>query len=107
MSRAVEIILWLTLYAMLALAAWTTPGRAHSWYDATCCSERDCRPMASDEFAIVDGRLFILATGQSWALNDVRESKDAQWHVCIHLEGNEAGRVIERTPACVYMPPSF
>jgi len=104
--RAIEFCLWLAIFVVLILFA-AMPGRAHSWYDATCCSERDCRPMASDEFAIVDGRVVYLATGQSWALNDVRESQDAQWHVCIHLEGNEAGRVIERTPACVYMPPSF
>lgn len=79
--------------AVLALSG---PGLAHSWYDLTCCSDRDCAPVPDRSIvAMGDGYHVTLMPGDHplirWPLRAVipfddprvHLSKDARQHACI------------------------
>jgi hypothetical protein len=94
------VILLLALLILLTLAR---PARSHSWYDADCCSDRDCEPVSGVSFVASDPTSVpIMVVTTSFGTKPVtpqtkiRESKDNKMHACIYQE-----KLI-----CLYLPPS-
>lgn len=67
-----------------------SPAFAHSWYDARCCSDRDCHPVPCGQLrADADGGVTFLPTGVQFFRENVLLSRDAQCHICTsHPETN-------------------
>ncbi len=40
--------------ALFIVVAFSRPARSHSWYDADCCSDRDCEPVTAISFVAGD-----------------------------------------------------
>lgn len=83
-----DLALLACLLAILGLLWYVHPVRAHSWYDADCCSDNDCHPIDScDELhEQPDGSYrWTSPKGQSFSFRKdrVRPSKDAHCHVCV------------------------
>ena len=59
----------------------TAPVKAHEWYDRECCSNTDCRPIASCS------EIEDLGKGQAkwgkYIFDKVKPSQDNKCHVCI------------------------
>lgn len=80
----------------------TTYVAAHGWYDADCCSDRDCEPVSNIVF-ISTGPLTVptmvvttsFGTKPVTEKTKIRESKDSRMHACIYQ-----GELL-----CLYMPP--
>ena len=94
------IIVALALLITFALAR---PARSHSWYDADCCSDRDCEPVSAVAFVAGDSNSVpVMVVTTNFGTKPVtpetkiRESKDSRMHACIYL-----GKLI-----CLYLPPS-
>lgn len=75
----------------LALAA---TAFAHSWYDAYCCNERDCRPYPEENVRITPEG-YRLHDGTLIPFSKARRSLDSDYHVCLYRDG---------TVRCFYAP---
>jgi hypothetical protein len=82
--------------ALLLVTASSGAG-AHSWYDAQCCSDKDCSPALGADVD-PDGSMSIEIAPSNFiqipAGFPKRPSRDFDFHVCIL-----SGRVL-----CVYVP---
>lgn len=78
----------------------STLARAHSFYEATCCSGLDCRPVA--DAAITEGPngYVINATGEVIGYGDkrIRQSPDQSYHWC------SVGGKPDTKTICLYSP---
>lgn len=79
---------WLLLIPLAGAA------QAHDWYDNTCCSDKDCRPIEDNE---------VKESPQGWLTpmgwvgygdRRVKDSRDGRYHICA------TQRLI-----CFYVPP--
>lgn len=110
--RSLSVFVLLCLAFVVAI--WfllAPPARAHEWYDAVCCSDRDCAAVVpSSVTATAEGWLVYLEAGQHpmlgtkpvrevvpYASGKVRQSGDMDFHVCL-----SPGAVTLR---CLYVPP--
>lgn len=76
----------------------------HEWYEAECCSGKDCRPVPSkDVRENADGTWTYLPEGVHFTVNQVRRSKDARVHVCYVCQLDESGRR-NCWGRCLYLP---
>jgi hypothetical protein len=79
MARCLD---WSTALALLVLGS--SPALAHSWYPASCCSDKDCRPLVEEKGETVteseDG--WTLWDGRIIARGIVQLSPDRQFHLC-------------------------
>ena len=70
---------------LAALALVSSPAVAHSWYEARCCSDQDCRQV--DGCTLDDGTQGIVIEGQcapiDWSKVQPMPSPDGQWHACL------------------------
>ena len=67
--------------AFFSLLAISGKLRAHEWYPASCCSDRDCYPISSNEVQLQpDGKWLILRTKQ--IIERKGYSPDGQLHLC-------------------------
>lgn len=95
----------------LALMLTASGAVAHSWYDATCCSARDCAPVpAASIVAMGDGYHVTLMPGDHplirWPLRTVvpygdpriNWSQDASQHACIATGPDDYQGVL-----CIYV----
>jgi hypothetical protein len=89
--------------ALLIVVALSRPVGSHSWYDADCCSDRDCEPVSAVSFVASDPKSApVMVVTTSFGTKPVtpetkiRESKDGRMHACIYQ-----GKLI-----CLYLPPS-
>jgi hypothetical protein len=84
----VAIWFWLVFNASVAFG--------HSWYDAECCSDRDCAPI---EYAPrpLPGGSFLLNTGEVVEPGRVKWSRDEHYHLC---RSPNTGQIY-----CLYVPP--
>jgi hypothetical protein len=94
------IIVFLALVVVVAL---TRTARSHSWYDADCCSDRDCEPVSAVSFVASDPTSVpVMVVTTSFGTKPVtphtkiRQSKDGSMHACIYQD-----KLI-----CLYLPPS-
>jgi len=95
---------WCLIVALglLIVVVLAKPARSHSWYDADCCSDRDCEPVSAITFVAADTNsvpVMVVTTSFGTkpvtAETKIRESKDSRMHACIYQ-----GRLI-----CLYLPP--
>lgn len=93
----------IVLLALLVFVALTRTARSHSWYDADCCSDRDCEPVSAVSFvASQPNSVPVMVVTTSFGTKPVtadtkiRESKDGRMHACIYQE-----KLI-----CLYLPPT-
>ena len=77
----------------------------HEWYDRSCCSGQDCRPVLCTDLK------YNLVT-KSWSYKGmefsgtmIKPSQDNQCHVCFSSINDERGKEYN-TPFCVYLPGS-
>lgn len=68
----------IALGAVILLIAAVQGAQAHSWYDYTCCSSRDCRP-TNDVQEVRDG---WIAEGSHVSRDRTKPSQDGQYHIC-------------------------
>ena len=90
------------LALLVAVALLVRPVKAHSWYDADCCSSSDCEPVQSIAFVASEAKASpvmvvttSLGTKPLTPQTKIRDSKDSRMHACIFM-----GNLI-----CLYMPP--
>jgi hypothetical protein len=95
------VVIALALIIVVALAR---PAKSHSWYDADCCSDRDCEPVSAVAYVASDPKSVpVMVVTTSFGTKPVtprtkiRESKDSRMHACIYQ-----GALI-----CLYMPPGI
>ena len=83
-----------TIGLVILLVLLVSPARGHDWYDRDCCSNNDCKPIASCS-EITEH----LNGGAKWdkyvfQKKNVRPSHDSKCHVCIQPSSD--------SPMCVY-----
>jgi hypothetical protein len=101
MALAVGVVLWLTLHPAWPHMAPASTAVPHGWaYDASCCSNRDCRSVPSELIHEGPDGFTYTVTGQLIPYGDrrIKQSKDDDFHVCT-TAGHENGRVL-----CIYEP---
>ena len=86
------------LAAMLAATlALLSNVRAHSWYDAICCSDRDCYPLPDNAVRETVGGYSLPETGEMIPHSETRNGRDERFHICRHATGRRI---------CFYRPYS-
>ncbi|WP_372352951.1 hypothetical protein [Pararhizobium sp. BT-229] len=97
--------LWL-IPPLIAAGLWPATGRAHDapsgWsYPFSCCSNQDCRPVATRAISEKPQGYVINVTGEvvPYADTRVRSSPDGEFHWC-----SVAGEARSRT-LCLFVPP--
>lgn len=88
---------WLWV-AMLATALLIHAARAHSWYDAECCSDQDCYAVPAQDVIEIENGWKHLPTGTVFSKEQVKPSKDHRFHVCIGNKAWDKGK-----PYCIYI----
>ncbi len=61
---------------------------AHSWYEARCCSDKDCAPLPDDAVQVVPGGYVLKSSGEFIPEKDTRPGQDDQFHICINALTN-------------------
>lgn len=107
MNRLVPLfMLILTAFLYLAWVA-LTPAQAHSWYDASCCHDRDCERISFDAIMEVEGGWMIDfvsarfgAVREFFPASEARDSQDGSFHVCFRATPLANGQRLR----CLYRP---
>ena len=77
------------------------------WYDPSCCTQRDCRPVPDSdiEFLMQGGSDFVrhIPTGLMFQRSQWKLSQDERYHVCIHDDGAAEDGDNMKRPLCVYI----
>ena len=92
--------------ALLVLLLSTSVAFAHSFYDPSCCDDRDCRPAKEGEIKEVNGGYLVVPTNEFYPYKHpkIKYAPDGQFHRCEFVIGGELGTVT----LCIYVPqPSF
>jgi hypothetical protein len=77
-------IMFFTAVLLLALIAWANPLKAHAWYDAACCSDRDCKPVDDGVVAEKADGVHVQGHGiLSRTDSRLRMSRDDRDHLCV------------------------
>lgn len=97
--------LWL-IPPLIAASLWPAVGKAHDapsgWsYPFSCCSNQDCRPVATKAVSEKPQGYVINVTGEVVPYKDtrVRTSPDGEFHWC-SVAGEEKSRTL-----CLFVPP--
>lgn len=85
------------IVALIALSLLVV-AQAHSWYDAECCSNDDCKPVAAEEVIETETGWKHLPTGTEFTKDMVKPSRDRNFHVCIGKHSWNFGK-----PYCIYI----
>lgn len=107
---------WGMPISLLLVMAVSIPARSHthinpdgstvSWYPAECCSNGDCRPVASVE-PTPEGLLLTTVDGHMIVVSEThrrKPSRDNRWHVCLGEDiAEEANPPHVR---CIFEPPN-
>lgn len=72
------------------------PAQAHSFYDAACCSDKDCAPVHFSTIQEKPEGFYVLPQGDFIERGKERFSPDGDWHVC---RSETSGRLL-----CIYVP---
>jgi len=91
---------------LIAASLWPATGKAHDapsgWsYPFSCCSNQDCRPVATKAISEKPQGYVINITGEvvPYADKRVRISPDGEFHWC-SVAGEEKSRTL-----CLFVPP--
>jgi hypothetical protein len=119
---AVALISALVAGAAMGLMAWlllASPAQSHSWYDAACCNEQDCRVIdASSVTYDAANRVYLWRSdlsGKTHVFHEdnissvdgkpkVRISRDAQYHGCERNTADRPGSSEIWVGYCLYLP---
>jgi hypothetical protein len=87
-ARLERILAWAFCHVppvVLGLALMTGNAGAHQWYEAACCSDRDCAPVDDDQVRDTpDGGVDVDGFGHlNKSDSRLRLSRDYQNHLCI------------------------
>lgn len=87
-------------YALAFLLA-AVPAFAHDWYDYSCCSDKDCRPIPSSAVKATKDGYYVTINGRTMAYSSpkLKVSQDDQFHLCT-IGGTDDGLML-----CLYAPP--
>ena len=90
----------MTRILSLLLALLPSIAAAHDFYDYSCCSTRDCRPIEAHTVRETPAGYVIQQNSETIAYGDkrIRPSPDGRYHLCT-AGGFDTGRAI-----CVYVP---
>jgi hypothetical protein len=92
-------IIWIAIGVILIIAFGTLIARAHDWYPAECCSQRDCFKINYDELVETNnGDWLYLPRNLTFPKAKVRPSQDRNFHVCIGNSGYNDGQ-----PLCAFI----
>lgn len=97
---------WLGTVAIpiVLLGLWVaSPALGHSWYDAICCSDQDCRPMEPGAVEWTPGGYLIHESGELIPEDSyvVRDSQDGRYHRCsLHYRAPQ----VPNETRCLYVP---
>lgn len=70
--------------AFLTVTTSITPARAHSWYEAQCCGDKDCTPAAIGAVSEEGDNVYVQGFGVlSHSDPRIRWGHDDQYHVCV------------------------
>jgi len=85
------------LAILAALAIWAVPARGQEhqhgkggvpdWYDPSCCSNMDCKPVEDSDIEFSDAGGPVVRykpTGNVFHHSHFRKSQDERYHVCIN-----------------------
>jgi hypothetical protein len=86
----------LLLMSWIALFQWSQPAVAHSFYDAACCSDRDCAPVHFSTIRERPEGFYVLPQGDFIERGKEKYSPDGDWHVC---RSETSGKLL-----CIYVP---
>lgn len=91
------------LAVLLMVAAWSV-ARAHSWYDKSCCDDRDCERLAPEKVRVTP-QGYVTPDGELVPFGEARVSADGDYHWCKYQK--DSTRVIHpyREKKCFYAPP--
>lgn len=83
MDKFDEWLVRLLVASLIVLTMLTISGRvmAHSFYDATCCNDRDCAPLAPEQVQVTP-QGYVLPNGQTVPFGQERVSPDKDYHWC-------------------------
>jgi hypothetical protein len=76
---------------ILVLLLLSVPLMGHSWYDATCCTEKDCRPVVKGEVTLTKDGWLVKPVDRAWSQvipftsYKVKPSMDVNMHICVGL----------------------
>lgn len=92
-----------TLLALLLLPSIASAHQAETgWnYDYVCCSDKDCRQIATDRVQITNGGFYVEINDETIPFSDrrIKQSKDDKYHLCT-IGGMEKTKAL-----CLYVPP--
>lgn len=88
---------------LLGLLVTMSYAKAHSWYEAECCDDRDCEPIPPDQVK-VSPEGYITPDGQLIPFGSARVSADQDYHWCKYQK--DSTKVIWPLDkrACFYAP---
>ena len=94
MGSIVILTIWVVATLILMIGMGRAQEHEHGqngvvdWYDPSCCSRRDCKPVddADIEFTIFEGQVAARhkPTGNIFLRHQFRPSQDERYHVCIN-----------------------
>lgn len=106
-----EFVFWTICLAVSAIAclwigliAISSEASSHSWYEVSCCSDRDCKPVADG--VVVERADGVHVEGHgvlSRTDSRLRWSRDDSDHIC---ETAATGYGTSRKLVCVYRKPN-
>lgn len=91
------VVVAVLIAAAAGLLASAVTAKAHSFYDLSCCSENDCKPLPDGSVKITQSG--YLWDGETFPFNDkrVKYSPDGKYHGCaLQYTGSKL---------CLYVPP--
>ena len=97
--RLIGTAIFLACAVLLGLPATAT---AMGWYDAMCCSNRDCRPIMAGEVELHADGWYVVPADRTVPFGDwkIKPSKDVRIHICMTNHGaNGSPNVV-----CLYIP---
>lgn len=99
----------------VAVSSWyVSPARAHDDYEAECCNNKHCAPLASDKLHR-EGPYWVLADGRKILAGTTRSSRligKTGFHLCDWQPGDSIPPTYEKQtlvepkgrPVCLYVP---
>lgn len=73
---AVLFVVWIVLQWLIH------PARAHDWYPAVCCSQKDCQPIPESRVRVTPEGYQVEGLEGTVPTLQANTSPDGQYHVC-------------------------
>lgn len=111
------LVIWFFLVVVISV----TPLFAHSWYEQSCCSGRDCGPVDVEAVTVNSEGNYVVTIPQGthpmamdhdvvvvFPHEKVRASQDGDWHACFApFRGPDGLGMEQYIVYCLYAPMTF